>query len=233
MSIHDELRLTLEREPESLRSDQLMEELFWEALELIEKPKRKPLVRLAEASNDLARQIFGRAKAEPATWQLWYAGQIQGIVGLLRILLSRQVGLETTAVLRSRKNVGPILKALESDDSRISDLAKVVDLDESQLVREIRVLARHNLIETVKEGRERWARITSAGRAALNEVIGPNLAASVGHIVHRTMPNEWVRKGVPVKESRSDSTLFARTFPNVGVEDLPHNSNVINLFDAA
>lgn len=168
--IQEELRTTLEADPESLRSSQLMEELFWKAVGEIELRKKDSLAQLANATASIARLFFSRAPLEPGTWQLWYAGQMQGIAGLIRIMLSRRLALETSAALRSRKHFIPILETLAASDLlRVSDIAKTKGLDESQVLREIRELERHNLVETVKTGRELWNRITAAGRTALSE----------------------------------------------------------------
>lgn len=173
-----ELRSILDLDPASLRSDQLMDEVFWEALDLLAAPDRERLIRQAAAHSELAREIFGRAEPGPETWRLWYAGQLQGLVGLFRASLGRQLALSTAALVRGRKNSQSILNALTARDFKLSELAQTVDLDKSQLGRELKVLARHNLIETVKEGRERWARITIAGRKALAEVSGDAQALS-------------------------------------------------------
>jgi DNA-binding MarR family transcriptional regulator len=170
-SIHEALRSTLEEDPGSLRSAQLMEELFWRIIEQIEIPKRNALAQFANATATLARQFLSRAPREPGTWQLWYAGQMHGVAGLVNLMLSRQLALETAAALRSRKHFIPILSKLAENDLRVSDLARAMILDESQIGREIKLLDGHNLVETVKEGRERWIRITPTGRTALSEVL--------------------------------------------------------------
>ncbi|MFN7919080.1 MAG: winged helix-turn-helix domain-containing protein [Bryobacteraceae bacterium] len=167
--VHDELRVALDRNPEGLRPAQLMEDLFWEALEVIVEPSRDQLAHLEVASSDLARHIFSRTEPGSRTWRLWYAGQLQGLAGLLHARLSRHLTLplETAALLESRKHARAILNVLIDKDFCLSDLAKAVYLDESHLRRELKVLADHNLIATVKEGRERWVRITEAGRVAV------------------------------------------------------------------
>jgi DNA-binding MarR family transcriptional regulator len=220
MSMHEELRLTLEENPDSLRSDQLMGELFWKVLEVIEKPNQNELAKFSEVTSDLARQIFGRAKPEPLTWQVWYAGQMQGVAGLLRTLLGRQLALETTAVLRSRKNSRPILIALATKDSRISDLSKELDLDDSHLGRELRVLVRHNLVETVKEGRWRWARITTVGRKALNEIIEADVTELDVQTGGSKVPAEWVIGGVPAEDFHNANAALKQVFPNLKEKDL-------------
>jgi len=76
---------------------------------------------------------------------------------------------------------------------KISDLARQVNLDESYLQRELRVLARHDLVETVKEGRERWSQITTAGGRALAEVPGGIQATLETDFDERSMRDaeEW------------------------------------------
>jgi DNA-binding transcriptional ArsR family regulator len=218
--LFDELLATLDREPDSLRSEQLLGELFWKAIEIIEKPQHKRLSQLIEATSKVARDIFGRAKPEPISWQLWYAGQMQGVAGLLRTLISRQFALETIAALHSRKHSKPILTALSAGDSRVSDLAKLVGLDDSHLGRELKVLSRHNLIETVKEGRERWARITRDGRTALNEFAKSDLTAPERGPERGPMPNEWVTEGVPTEDFHSGNPKLRLVFPNLNEEAL-------------
>lgn len=179
VSTLQELRSVLNLDPASLRSDQLMDEVFWDALDLLTTPDRDRLAQRAAANSEVAREIFGRTEPGPETWRLWYAGQLQGLTGLFRASLGRQLALSTAALIRGRKNCQSILDALTTGDFKLSELAREVELDKSQLGRELKVLARHNLIETVKEGRERWARITVTGRKALVEVLGEAQATPV------------------------------------------------------
>jgi DNA-binding MarR family transcriptional regulator len=167
----EELRSTLQTDPASLRSDQLMEEIFWDAFNLLTEPDRDILAEKADATSSVAREIFGRTEPHLEAWRLWYAGQLQGIAGLLRVVLGRhRLALSTTALLLGRRNAIRILKKLCAEDWNFSDLAAQTDLDDSQLGREIKELVRHNLVETAKVGRERWARITNGGRTALAEI---------------------------------------------------------------
>jgi len=170
MSVYEALRSTLETNPESLRSDQLIDELFWDTLDLLAKPNKEELTGHASAMRTLAREYFRRADPGPATWRLWYAGQVQGLASLLSAQLSRHLTLETSAAVRSRENSRSILEELSVRDMKVSDLAKQLDKDESYILRELTVLARYNLVETVKHGRERWARITYIGSKALAEM---------------------------------------------------------------
>lgn len=151
---------------------------MWRVIGQMEMPNRSALAQFADATATLARHFFSRAPRERGTWQLWYAGQMHGVAGLLRLMVNRQLALETTAALRGRKHFIPILSKLADNDLRVSDLARSMGLDESQSGREIKLLNRHNLVETVKEGRERWIRITAAGRTALSEVLESTQAAA-------------------------------------------------------
>ena len=219
-SIHEELRLTLEEDPGSLRSAQLMEELFWRIIEQIEIPKRNALAQFANTTATLARQFFSRAPREPGTWQLWYAGQMHGVAGLVNLMLSRQLALETAAALRSRKHFIPILSKLAENDLRVSDLARAMSLDESQIGREIKLLAGHNLVETVKEGRERWIRITPAGRTALGEVLETNPAASESPDDNNSEIDRLISDGVRA----TDSKVVKEIFTSVNVYALEEQS---------
>lgn len=217
-SIHEKLGATLEDDPGSLRSGQLMEGLFWKAIEQLETPQRVALAQLADSISVVARKLFNSAPREPSTWRVWYAGQMQGVAGLLRIMLSRQLALETTAALRGRKHVRPILARLAETESRVSDLAKVMGLDDSQLGREIKVLARHNLVETVKEGRERWVRITPAGKKALGEVITRAVTPAPGGEANSEIL-EMRSKGVRAHNSFAVKKLFPYSAAKYALEE--------------
>jgi DNA-binding MarR family transcriptional regulator len=208
-SIHEELRSTLEEDPGSLRSAQLMEELFWRIIEQIEIPKRNALAQFANATATLARQFLSRAPREPGTWQLWYAGQMHGVAGLVNLMLSRQLALETAAALRSRKHFIPILSKLAENDLRVSDLARAMILDESQIGREIKLLNGHNLVETVKEGRERWIRITPTGRTALSEVLETNPAIPESPDGSNSEISRLISNGVRADDSRVVNKIFS------------------------
>jgi DNA-binding MarR family transcriptional regulator len=166
--LHSTLK-NLERDRAGLRADQLMDEVLWDTLNLLTLPQPAGLERWASATGDLAKELLSRAEPGPATWRVWYAGQLQAVTGLIRSLLGRRLALSTSAMLR-QKNKLAILSALGKKDLNISVLAQQLDLDDSQAIREIQELVRHQLVETAKVGRERWVRITLQGRLALAEI---------------------------------------------------------------
>jgi len=203
-----------------------MEELFWRVIEQIEIPKKDVLAPFANATATLARQFFSRAPREPGTWQLWYAGQMHGVAGLINLMLGRQLALETAAALRSRKHFIPILSKLAEKDLRVSDLAKAMSLDDSQIGREIKLLDGHNLVDTVKEGRERWIRITPAGRTALSEVRETNPATPESPDNNNSEIHRLISNGV----HEDDSILVEEIFPNVKVSALEEQSKRLPVY---
>jgi hypothetical protein len=107
-----------------------MEELFWRVIiEQIENTKRNALAQFANATATLAREFFSRAPREPGTWQLWYAGQMHGVAGLVNLMLSRQLALR--GLLRHSAAVSISCRfssKLAENDLRVSDLAKAMSL---------------------------------------------------------------------------------------------------------
>ncbi|HEV7405748.1 MAG TPA: hypothetical protein VGO11_22585 [Chthoniobacteraceae bacterium] len=167
----DELRVTLEKQPASLRVDQLMDEVFRDASAAVGVEKRDVLEKLAEQAGGLARELFAQTASTMENWRLWYAGQLQGIAGLLRVALrQQQIELPTAALLKGQKNALPLLQILATGESNLTDLAARAGIDGTQIGREIKKLAQHYLVDTAKEGRERWARISTLGKMALEDL---------------------------------------------------------------
>jgi DNA-binding MarR family transcriptional regulator len=172
MEVLQELRSTLEEldyNPADLRASHLMDEVLWDTLNLLGQSEATGLEHWASVTGGLAKHLLSRAEPGPATWRVWYAGQLQAVAGLVRSLLGRRLALSTSAMLR-QANKRPILAALKGSDLRISTLARQLSLDDSQVIREIHDLVRHQLVETTKVGRERWVRITLQGQRALAEL---------------------------------------------------------------
>ncbi len=92
-------------------------------------------------------------------------GQIKGVLTLLRVYLSLATPRTARAALR-RKNAVPILLALKKGDRTLAELAEKLGISLSQLGREVSALTQADLLASVKEGRERWVSLTSAGRRA-------------------------------------------------------------------
>jgi DNA-binding transcriptional ArsR family regulator len=213
MTAFDELRRVLEQDPGSLRSDQLLDECFRDAVDAVSTPQNERLSELAATLTSVAKTIFGAAKPRPDIWRIWYAGQLRGIAGVLRTFQGRRLALPATAALLSRKHAKPILRALSTSDSNLTELASKTMLDESQLLRELKVLVRHNLVETTKEGRERWARLTIAGMAALTVDVTDTVNATPAHA---GAGNDWanIERDTNVfqlvRQKYPDSELYER-----------------------
>ncbi len=166
MSRIPELLEALRDQPASLRSDQLLEEWVWEALDLVTSSPEAEIAERSEEASRVARRLFADEEATDAVWRLWRAGQLEGLARLLRAHLGRELSLSTTALIRGFKNALPILQILTRKEWRFKDIARLSGLDESQIPREINRLDQHGLVEVQKVGRECWVRITPAGRKA-------------------------------------------------------------------
>ncbi len=197
MSSLEELRDALKKDPGGLLPDQIMEDLVWHAFDLIGSADHDIATKTSEANGGLAREILGSTRIGPGAWRLWYGGQLQGITRLLRAMLGRNLSLSISALLRSRKYSLQILETLILQDSNMVSLARKMELDDSHLNREFNLLERHELVESSKLGRERWGRITKAGRAALAEVHGQS----------RHMPPSPIRR--PFQRGRFDNLDYS------------------------
>lgn len=196
-AVFEELRNVLQQDPHSLRSEQLLDELLWDAFDMATgSRKRNELIEHETTAGTLSREVLSQADQTAGTWRVWYAGQLQAVAGLLRAVLARQLSFEAEAMLHSRKNMKRILETLLNGGRNLSDLAKSTDLDESQLGRDLKLLERHDLVETVKHGRERWARITATGETAL-EKVNREMPPSPKMIVKRTWQIASVALGEP------------------------------------
>lgn len=176
---YDEFLATLRDDPENPRSDQLMEEVLCDSLDLLMMPDRDLLAHQEVATGDLARQAFGLCTIGKNTWTSWYAGQLHCLSRLLHVRRVRKLDLQTIAVVRGRKHARAILATLAMGDESQATLTEILRIDKSQLGRDLKELGEHGLIETAKEGRQLWLRVTDAGLAALAELPpGKHLAST-------------------------------------------------------
>jgi DNA-binding MarR family transcriptional regulator len=210
METLEELRSTLndfDQGATSLRIGQLMDEVLGDTLNVLGRSEATGLEQWASVTGSLAKELLSRSEPGPATWRVWYAGQLQAVAGLVRALLGRRLSLSTTAMVRQANKV-PILAVLAESDLKISHLAKRLDLDDSQVIREMRDLGRHQLVETSKVGRERWVRITLQGRRALAEAGGAMSAEAV-------LRAEKATRAAARSPSRVSEEELARLFPSL------------------
>lgn len=219
--VFEELRDVIQENPRSLRAEQLLDEVLWDALDMATGVReRSEALAHESAAGILSKRILSQAEQSPSTWRIWYAGQLQAVAGVLRAALGRQISFEAEAMIRSRKNTRRILETLLNGARSLSDLAEAVGLDESQLGRDIKILARQNLVETVKEGRMRWVQITISGKTALEKIASE---------ISREYPPVSVRK-LNVTWQLASSALSVSSI-GIQPEAMEHLASAANMFE--
>ncbi len=165
-----EILSTLETDPGSLRSDQLMEEFFWRGIGELDANKASQISKFSKSASTYARRVFSSVPTSEDMWRVWYAGQLQGIAGLFRLMHGRQIVLEGIEELHNSSDAKLILNVLAKEDTEVNDLMRLTSFDENKLSRLIKLMSINNLVDTYKEVQKRLVGITPHGRVFLGEM---------------------------------------------------------------
>jgi DNA-binding MarR family transcriptional regulator len=132
------------------------------ALRAMEEVVRALLARLATLS-----------AADGVESTLRQVGQLEAILTLLREAIDRTVSAATLSTLR-RKHTKQLLSALASGEKTVSQLARQLNVDLSQLSKDVAELADADLVsktvDKTVDRREKWVALTGAGRAAVQKL---------------------------------------------------------------
>lgn len=145
-----------------------MEELLGEAAAAIRSGSPAALETLARGCASIGQSMRPTAE-DDAAWRQWYGAQCMAIAKLSRLTLLERMPFEVVAALAERKNLTGILRQLLDREKNLSLLGQELDRDPSQLTREVDLLVRLKLVESIKNGRQRWLRLTPMGRQAAAE----------------------------------------------------------------
>lgn len=183
----------------------LLERLLREALNSLTQPNEIELSDNVKVFSQLAKKLQYGLPDTKEVKTAAIAASLQVLASLCQLALQKEIPLSTKAILQEGKYVLPILKALRKKEFNLTELASQVGIqDPAQMSRTIKPLTKHKLVETAKEGKERWVRLTELGRRAIEEFNKkenmPTHAYTTTH-VYLDWSNEKVEKKITVSEN--------------------------------
>jgi DNA-binding MarR family transcriptional regulator len=169
----------VETEPTTRTARGLLDRILSAALAVLRRGSRGDLQSLARRADRFARGFAPAPDASPEVWQCWYAGQAHVLAAVCRLALVDDVSNEVMRLIRGRAHAQRVLLALRHREIGVTALASELGIDISQLGKLIDKLEEHDLVETHKNDRTRWVRLTALGeRAATADADLPNTRAA-------------------------------------------------------
>jgi DNA-binding transcriptional ArsR family regulator len=152
-------------EPWGLRASQIIQQIGARCLQLLTHPEDEGLSAFAESSAAAARELRPSDLDSPELWQVWYAGQLQAMAGLCRMLLRAEIPDSVRRKVLA-PNFASIILALDEEDELTQNqlLSQISTNDPSQLSREIAKLQELRVVDVARDGRRSWVRLSSLGR---------------------------------------------------------------------
>lgn len=175
----------VESEPQGLRPSQILQQIVAACLRAISGSEDEDkLAEFAESSAAAARAMRPDLESDDL-WRAWYAGQVQTVASLCRLLLRLEIPASVKRKILTPNNASILLALSREDDLTQSELrARTGIVDPSQFSsKHVAPLQAMRVVDVAREGRNSWVRLTSMGRRIL---AAPAIREKLERLARRT-----------------------------------------------
>lgn len=164
-SVWTQFSAAAESEPDGKAVRQAFDRIVRRTVTALMRGTRRELQALARRADRFVRS-FEKPDAGAELLRERLVGRMEMLAAVCRLALANEVSNDVMRVIRGRLHAQRVLTALRHREIGVSALAAELDIDISQLSKLLDKLAEHELIETQKDDRTRWVRLTALGERA-------------------------------------------------------------------